>query len=40
MYVNDAEFGIFACKAYKINTKALRILVILLTLFLSVFRPL
>ena len=40
MYVRDLKTSILACKDYKINTKTLKILVILLTSFFSVFRPL
>ena len=40
MYVRDFRVSVFACKDYKIKTKTLKILVILLILFFSVFRPL
>ena len=39
MYVRDIRAIIFVCKE-NINTKTLKILVILLKLFFSVFRPL
>ena len=40
MYVRDFRASILVCKDYKINTKTLKILVILLILFFSVLRPL
>ena len=40
MYVRDNRASIFACKDYKINTKTVKILVILLVLFFNVFRRL
>ena len=39
-YLRDFRADILACKDYKINTKTLNNLVILLILFFSVFRPL
>ena len=40
MYVRDFRVSILACTDYKMNTKILKILVILVIFFVSVFRPL
>ena len=40
IYVRDFRASILACKGYKTNTKALKIIVFHLILFFSVFRPL
>ena len=40
IYMSDFRASILACKGYKTNTKALKIIVFHLILFFSVFRPL